>query len=148
MDNTPVTIEELNLLADQVDQELKELTADPAHGFQKSRSGKTTLVVPEKQRVAIEKVTGESADSFWQKYQRAARKDLCQQEGLLYKQWHKWRDLQSKDAVKLSLGVVAGLGISGAALPVVAVASSVVLLNIVFNIGINAICDDEKEQEK
>lgn len=148
MEKRSFTSAELNLLADQVDQELKELTADPAHGFQKSRSGKTTLVVPEKQRVAIERATGETADSFWKKYKQAARKDLCHKEGLLYKQWHKWRDLQSKDAVKLSLGLVAGLGISGTALPAVAVAGSVILLNIVFNIGVNAICEDEEEQEK
>ena|SRR6266487_5989698 len=148
MQITPLTSVDLNRLADQVDQELRELTADPLHGFQKSRSGKTTLVVPEKQRAAIEKATGESADTFWQKYKQAARNDLCHKEGLLYTQWHKWRDLQSKDAVKLSLGLVAGLGISGAALPVVAVAASVVLLNIVFSIGVNAICEDEKEQEK
>jgi hypothetical protein len=139
---------ELDRLADQVDQELKELTADPALAFQKSSSGKTIPVLPEKQRKAIEIATGESADSFWQKYKRAARKDLCHKGGLLYKQWHKWRDLPSKDAVKVSLGLVAGLGISGTALPVVAVAGSVILLNIVLNIGVNAICEDEKEEDK
>jgi len=142
-----LTNAEVDRLADQVDQELKELTADPALGFQKNSSGKTILVVPKKQRVAIEKATGESADSFWQKYKQAARKDLCQSDGLLHRQWHKWRDLPSKDAVKVSLGLVAGLGISGTALPVVAVAASVILLNIVLNIGINAICDDEKAED-
>ena len=123
-----LTNAELDRLADQVDQELKELTADPTLGFQKSSSGKTIPVVPEKQRVTIEKATGESADSFWQKYKQAARKDLCHKDGLLYQQWHKWRDLPSKDAVKVSLGLVAGLGISGAALPVVSVAASVIRL--------------------
>jgi hypothetical protein len=138
---------ELDCLADQVDQELKELSTDPTRGFQKSSSGKKILAVPEKQRVAIEKATGESADSFWQKYKQAARKDLCHKDGLLYEQWHKWRDLPSKDAVKVSLGLVAGLGISGTALPVVTVAASVILLNIVLNIGVNAICEDEKKEE-
>jgi hypothetical protein len=142
-----LTNAELDRLADQVDQELKELTADPTLGFQKSSSGKTIPVVPEKQRVTIEKATGESADSFWQKYKQAARKDLCHKDGLLYQQWHKWRDLPSKDAVKVSLGLVAGLGISGAALPVVSVAASVILLNIVLNIGVNAICEDEKQED-
>jgi hypothetical protein len=142
-----LTNAELDRLADQVDQELKELTADPALAFQKSSSGKTTLVVPEKQRLTIEKATGESADTFWQKYRQAARKDLCDKDGLLYKQWHKWRDLPSKDAVKVSLGLVAGLGISGTALPVAAVAVSVILLNIVLNIGVNAICEDEREDD-
>lgn len=138
---------DLDRLADQVDQELKELTADPTFGFQKSSSGKMILAVPKKQRVAIEKATGESADSFWRKYKQAARKDLCHKDGLLYKQWHKWRDLPSKDAVKVSLGLVVGLGISGTALPVVTVAATVILLNIVLNIGVNAICEDEKEED-
>jgi len=140
-----LTNAELDRLADQVDQELKELTANPALASQKSSSGKTILVVPEKQRLAIEKATGEPADNFWQRYKHAARKDLCQEDGLLYKQWHEWRDLPSKDAVKVSLGLVAGLGISGTALPVVTVAASVILLNIVLNIGIKVICENEGE---
>jgi hypothetical protein len=146
MKNKPLTNVELDSMASQVAGELAELTANPALAFQKSSSGKKILVVPEKQRVAIEKAIGEPADSFWQKYKQAARKDLCQADGTLYKQWHKWRDLPSKDAVKVSVGIVAGLGISGVALPVVAVAASVILLNIVLNIGINAICEDEGKE--
>ena len=147
MDKELFTDAKLGRLANQVDQELKELAAGPALGFQKSGSGKKIPVLPEKQRLTIEKATGESADSFWQKYKQAARKDLCHKSGFLYKQWHKWRDLPSKDAVKVSLGLVAGLGISGTALPVVAVAASVILLNTVLNIGVNVICEDEEEEE-
>ena len=147
MEKDPLMNVELDSLTDQVEQELKELTANPSLGSQKSSSGKTILLVPAKQREAIEKVTGQSADSFWQKYKKAARKDLCHKDGLLYKQWHKWRDLPSKDAVKVSLGIVAGLGISGAALPVVTVAASVILLNVVLNVGVNAICDEPTEQD-
>jgi hypothetical protein len=137
---------EIDALASQVDRELKELTADPEHGFQKSASGKAIVVVPKKQRAVIEKATGQPAASFWEKYKRAARRDLCQADGLLYKQWHKWRDLQTKDAVKVSLGIVAGLGISGPALPLVGVAAAVILLNIVVNIGINAICENDENE--
>jgi len=137
---------ELNRLADQVDQELKELVADPTLGFQKSSSSTTSMFLPKKQRTAIEKATGESAESFWRKYKLAARKDLCHKNGLLYKQWNKWLDLRSKDTVKVSLGLVAGLGISGTALPVVAVAASVILLNIVLNIGVKVICEEQEEK--
>src|ERR1044072_9352494 len=106
-----LTNAEIDQLAHLVNQELQELNADPAHGFQKSRSGKPNRVIPEKQRIAIEKATGESADSFWAKYKQAARKDLCEADGLLYRYWHKFRDLPSKDVVKVSVGIVAGLGI-------------------------------------
>jgi hypothetical protein len=146
MEKGQFTNAELDLLADQCDRELKELTADPKHGFQKSASGRTMLVVPEKQRLVIEAATGEPAASFWQKYKHAARKDLCESDGLLYKQWHKWRDLRTKDAVKVSLGLVAGLGISGPALPVVGVAAAVILLNVVLNIGINVICEEDGKE--
>lgn len=138
-----LTPSELDRLADQVDQQLKELSATPTLGFQKSGSSKLVQRVPEKQRAVIENATGESADSFWQKYRQAARKDLCHKDGLLYKRWHQWRDLPSKDAVKVSLGLVAGLGIGGTALPVVAVAACVMLVNVVVNIGVTAICEDE-----
>jgi hypothetical protein len=146
VENNVFDIAELERLTDQVDQELKELTIDSTAGVRKNDPGKTVLAVPTKQRAAIEKATGESADSFWQKYKRAARKDLCHKDGLLYQQWHKWRDLPTKDAVKVSLGVVAGLGISGTALPVVAVAATVILLNVVVNVGVNAICDDQADE--
>ena len=148
MENRRFTTAELDLLADQVDQELRALNADAAQTFQKGLTGKHKVVVPKKQRIAIEDATGESADTFWQKYKQAARKDLCNKDGYLYQQWHKWRDLPSKDAIKVSLGLVAGLGISGTALPVVAVAASVILLNIVLNIGVNAICEEDDEENK
>jgi hypothetical protein len=50
------------------------------------------------------------------------------------------------DAVKVSFGIVAGLGFGGVGLPVVGVADSVILLNIVLNIGVNAICEDEVKE--
>ena len=145
MKNELLTGAELDRLADQVDQELIELR-DPAQSLLKGRSGQAVSVVPEKQRKVIEQATGETAESFWEKYKRAARKDLCHENGLLYQQWHKWRDLQSKDAVKVTYGLLAGLEISGAALPVVAVAASVILLNLVANIGVSAICENAEEE--
>jgi hypothetical protein len=75
MENKPFTNAELDSMANQVDQELAELTESPALAVRKSSSGKMILVVPEKQRMAIEKAIGEPADSFWQKYKQAARKE-------------------------------------------------------------------------
>lgn len=101
---------------------------------------------PEQQAV-IERATGEPFETFWQKYKRHARRDLCLPGGLLHEQWRKWRDLQSTDAVKMSLAALAGMGISTANIPVLAVAATVFLLNVVGKIGIEAVCEGCAEEQ-
>jgi pyridoxine 5'-phosphate synthase PdxJ len=71
----------------------------------------------------------------------------CLPGGLLHTQWEKWRDLQSKDAVKMSLAALAGMGISTANVPALAVAATVFLLNVVAKIGIEAVCEGCAEEE-
>lgn len=143
-----MTNEELDLLAAQVRNQLEELNAHVPRGVRKHESLNAAPAMPDRQRAVIERETGISADTFWRTYKQAARKDLCHKDGLLYKQWHQWKELRSQDAVKVSLGVLAGLGITGTAVPAVAVAASVILLNIVVNIGVEAICSDEKADKK
>ena len=101
---------------------------------------------PEQQAV-IARVTGEPFETFWQKYKRALRRDLCLPGGLLYEKWHKWRDLPSKDAVKVSLSVLTGMGIATATAPTVAVAATVFLLNVLAKAGIEAVCEGCAEEE-
>jgi hypothetical protein len=139
MEEGLLTASEIDRLAAEVDLQLSESAAAPPLV---SKAGKVDLRTREAQRRVIEEATGQPVESFWEKYKSAARKDLCEPDGLLYKQWHRWRDLQSKDAVKVSYGILAGLGISGAALPAATVAATVLLLNVVLNIGVNAICED------
>ena len=67
--------------------------------------------------------------------------------GNLHKQWEKWRDLRSKDSVKVALGVIAGMGIPTASIGPVAVAASVFMINAVANIGIAAFCEGCAEEE-
>lgn len=140
--------EELDLLAIQVRDQLEELNAHATSSVHKRESLNAGAALPERQRAVIERETGIAADSFWHRYKAAARKDLCQKDGLLYKQWHKWKALQSRDAVKVSLGALAALGITGTAVPAVAVAASVILLNVVANIGIEAICSNDGGDDK
>ena len=143
MQNPSFSALDLDQLAQQVDQELTELKSvrsKSSSGLTKHASTLALDAAPVKQRLAIEKATGESADSFWQRYKEAACKDLCLEGGQMHRQWQEFSDLKSKDAVKVSVGILAGLGISGPAIPVVAVAATVMLLNIVLNIGVKAIC--------
>jgi hypothetical protein len=145
MKGESLTTSEIDQLAAEVDQQLGELAQAPPIV---SRAGKLDLQTREKQRRAIEEATGQTIENFWKKYKRAARQDLCHPNGLLYKQWDRWRDLQSKDAVKVSYGILAGLGVSGAALPAATVAATVLLLNVVLNIGVKAVCEEFNEEEK
>ncbi len=89
----------------------------------------------------IERETGEPFETFWQKYMRHARRDLCLPGGLLHEQWQKWKDLQSKDAVKMTLAALASIGAATGNIPVIAVAATVFLLNVVTKIGIDAVCE-------
>ena len=66
---------------------------------------------------------------------------------LLYGQWQKWRDLQSKDSVKVAYGILAGMGIPTASLGPIAVAASVFLLNVAVKAGVEVICEGCAEEE-
>jgi hypothetical protein len=140
---------ELDALAQQVDDQLNALQAAPAAQvrFRSAAPGQPAkLPAAPAQQAAIERAAGEPFETFWQRYQRHARRDLCLPGGILAEQWRKWRDLQSKDAVKMSFAALAGMGISTANVPVVAVAASVFLLNVLTKVGIEAICEGCAEE--
>jgi hypothetical protein len=146
---------ELDALALQVDEQLNALQTQPADTFlaRGAKSGQPAdpLAAPSQQAV-IEQATGERFETFWQKYRRHLRRDLCLPGGLLYEQWHKWHDLPSKDAVRISIGVLTGMGIAVGAVPTMAVAATVFLLNVLAKAGIGAVCEgcaaEEAAREK
>jgi hypothetical protein len=139
---------EFDALASQVDEQLTALQTESVGEVDVRGGGKRSkFPAAPKQQEAIEKATGEPFESFWQKFRRHARRDLCLPGGLLYNQWQKWRDLRSKDSVKVAFGAIAGMGIPTASVAPLAVAASVFLLNAVANIGIEAICEGCEEDE-
>ena len=142
MHQNSLTAAEIDALAAQIDAELRELRAEETVGIHKGEGGEKGVTLPEKQARAISAATGEPADRFWERFKRAARKDLCQEGGKLYAQWQRWRDLRTKDVVKVFSGVLVGMGISAAALPGVLVAVGAMTLYIVLHIGISAICEE------
>ena len=150
MKPNPPSDSELDALAMQVDEQLSDLLSQPAREVEVRGdvSGKRArLPAAPKQQAVIEKVTGEPFESFWEKFKKHARRDLCLPSGHLHQQWQKWRDLRSKDSVKVAFGVIAGMGIPTASIAPVAVAASVFLINAVTNIGIDAICEGSLEEE-
>jgi hypothetical protein len=141
---------ELAVLARQVDEQLNALQSAPAAyiRFRGVAPGeRAELPAAPDQQAVIERAAGEPFEAFWQKFKRQLRRDLCLPDGLLYKQWHTWKDLQSKDAVKVAYGVIAGMGIPTASLAPAAVAATVFLLNVLLKAGIEAVCEGCAEEE-
>ncbi len=153
--NTPhLSDSQLNRLAAEVEEQLDALHADPVD-FGQVR-GAVIPAIPDDpgklpaapaQQAAIEEATGEPFETFWQKYMRNARRDLCLPGGLLYEQWHKWQELESKTAVRTSYLWLAAMGIPTASLAPVAVAATVFLLNVVAKVGIETVCEGCAEEE-
>ena len=137
---------ELDALASRVDEQLNALQAQPARTFRGLGTGSDALPGAPEQQAVIEKAAGQPFESFWQKYLRHLRKDLCLPGGMLYEQWHKWKDLKSKSAVKVTCAALAGMGISTAAIPTVAVAATVFLLNVALKVGIDAVCEGCRQE--
>lgn len=127
------TAQQIADLSSEIDSQLRELGA-PGTGLVRGRTAKEAL--GEKQKRAIEKATGEDAESFLTRFKSAARKDLCEKGGVLHTQWAKWKDLANKDVVKTFGGVLVGMGLSGSALQIAVVAIAVYVLYL----GVEAFC--------
>jgi hypothetical protein len=141
---------ELAALAHQVDDQLNALQSQPASHvrFRSVAPGeRAELPAAPEQQAVIERAVGEPFESFWQKYKRHLRRDLCLPGGLLHEKWQKWRDLPSKDAVKVTISVLAGMGAATATVPTLAVAATVFLLNVLTKAGIEAVCEGCAEEE-
>jgi hypothetical protein len=138
MSQLSLTDVEIDALSVQIDQQINALGRAPADAVSRGEGGHTPQTLPDLQRRAIEIATGEPAERFWTRFKHAAHKDLCHPDGLLYQQWHKWGDLQNKDVIRSFTSLLAGMGLSGQVLPVVIVATAVIVLHL----GVNAICDE------
>jgi hypothetical protein len=141
---------ELAALAHQVDDQFAALQSAPAATvrFRAVSAGeRTELPGAPQQQGLIEQATREPFETFWQKYKRALRRDLCLPGGLLHDKWQKWRDLPSKDAVKVTVSVLTGMGVATAAVPTLAVAATVFLLNVLAKAGIEAVCEGCAEEK-
>ena len=129
----PFTPEDIEQMSVEIDAQLREL-GTPGTGL--SRGGSPEGALGAKQRKAIEAATGQDAMTFLARFKQAARKDLCEQGGVLYTQWSKWKDITNKDVLKSFGGVLVGMGLSGAPLQIAVVAIAVYVLYL----GVQAFC--------
>ena len=128
------TPEQITTLSTEIDNQLRQLKQQPDSG----QKGDKIYVGLVKQTQAIEKVTKEKPESFLKKFGRAAKQDLCEEGGLLNKQWKKWADLNNKDVLDKFGAVLVAMGFAGATLEILAVALAV----IVIHIGVKAFCEE------
>ncbi len=133
--------EEISILAAEIDAQLLELRSLSGDTSLKSSDKEAELV---KQNQAIAIATKEPAKSFLQKFWKAAKADLCEEEGMLYKQWDKWGDLDNKEALSKFGGFLAALGLKGDFLITGIVAVTVIVLHI----GVKAFCDEYGDRKE
>jgi len=145
MDDELPSEAELAVMAAQVDLQLSALqlqtTSRSAALRGKAVDGQGQLPAAPDQQGVIEQITGEPFPAFWGRYLRHARRDLCLPGGLLHEQWRKWRDLESRAAVRTSYVWLAAMGIPTASIAPLAVAATVFLLNVAVKVGIETICE-------
>jgi hypothetical protein len=127
-------IEELSA---EIDRQLQELRRSGAATY-KSGDELEPDGALSKQKESIEQLTQEPMSIFMAKIGRAAKSEICDEDGFLYKQWEKWGELDNKDTLKIFGGILAGMGITGHILPTLTVAVVVVIGRI----GRRAFCED------
>lgn len=134
----PFTDQEVQTLSAEIDNQLRELENAPAsEGISKAVTyGKKNL--PTKQKQELEQATGEEAESYLKKFARAAKKDLCEEGGILYDQFEELGNLSNATMLTTFGGILASMSLATVSLPTVAVALSV----IVIHCGIKAFCKE------
>ena len=131
----PFTPDDLDQLSAEIDRELLAL-GTPGTGL--ARGDTPEQALPEPQRRALEQATGEEAMSFLKRFKRVAHRDLCEEGGVLYTQWQKWKDVSNKDLLRTIGPILAAMGLTGGLLQTAAVAVAVYILYL----GIQAFCTE------
>lgn len=138
---SPFTPDQLASLSAQIDQQLAQLRDASAQAeFKGDEPDKQDIPdrLPAQWQV-IAAATKEEPRSFWRRFKQAARRDLCEEGGVLYAQWQRYRDLSSRSVLESFGAVLAAMGFSGNALQVLAVAVGVIVLHL----GCTVICEEE-----
>jgi hypothetical protein len=129
---------------DRLEQELGSAieAMDENYGTIRIGRKKKADLLPAEQRAQLEKAVQENADTFWIRLQRAAQKDICHEGGFIHDQWHRYGKIARRDLVKVSAGLLTGLGIGGSSLLMGIVPVALWIFTALTNIGISAFCDE------
>lgn len=131
------TDDELEMLSAEIDRQLQELQQFKDGVIRGDESETKGALV--RQQEMIESLTKEPMDSFMAKFGRAAKADICDEDGMLHKQWKKWGDLENKEALERLGAVLVAMGFAG---NVLVSQLAVVVIVVIVHIGLKAFCED------
>jgi hypothetical protein len=130
------TPEQITALGAEIDAQLRELnTTYPSAA---TKGIKLFRELPDKQRQAIEQTVQQDVPSFMERFLQVAKKDLCEEGGVLHEQWKKWRDISNQQILQSFGGILVAMGCPATAISVLAVALAVIVLHL----GAETICRD------
>jgi hypothetical protein len=130
-------------LEQEVNRQLAELGSQPMvtgkGGMDEVRELRLQLAM---QELAIKEATQESADSFLRKFARVAKRDVCEEGGLLNKQWEEFQDLSRPETLTVVGGALGLMGIANPVVTAIAVPVSVILVHL----GLRTFCEEYGEK--
>jgi hypothetical protein len=128
-------------LEQEVNRQLAELGTQPTGrgGMDEVRELRSQLAM---QELAIVEAAGEPSDSFLRKFARVARRDVCEEGGLLNKQWEEFQDLSRPETLTVVGGALGLMGIANPVVTAIAVPVSVILVHL----GLRTFCEEYGEK--
>lgn len=121
------TNEEIEAMSAEIDKQRDEISINESGAVKGIRK---TKPLPAKQAKAIRDNAQEEPESFLKRFCHAAKNDLCNKDGMLYKQWKRFGDLGNKDVVDKFGLLLAAMGFSGGILRTLTIATSVIFLHL------------------
>ena len=85
----------------------------------------------------ISEKTGQEPKEWLKTFAKNAKGELCEKDGMLFKQWDKWSDLSNQDTITAFGAILAGMGFSGSVLWLLLGAVCVIVLRL----GVKSFCD-------
>lgn len=137
--NDILSRQELDELLGQVNQQLHQVEAIALEGQSRTSKGlgTTWLAKLASQATVVQQETHESVETFLRKFALTARKDLCEEGGMLYEQWKKWGDLNNPEALERIGMVLLAMGFTGGVMRSLLVAVTVIIVHL----GARTICE-------
>lgn len=94
--------------AAEIERQLRELGPQ---GLGTRRGGTEPSHLPERQRLEVERVTSQPFRSFLTRFRAVARRDLCDEGGMLHERWRQVRDMTTEERTKIFALVLSAIGL-------------------------------------
>lgn len=133
--------DQIEAMMQELDEAIEALEAQ--YGPMRVSRQSPVELLPAAQRLKLEQATGKTAAQFWPRFKHAAHADICTEGGFIHDQWQNFQDIARKDLVKVSAGILAGMGIAaGGSLLTAVVPAGLWIFTALSHIGLKAFCDE------